>query len=142
MLINFNEVSDEEVTFELLPEGNYTLKVEKCEEKMSSKGNPYWAITYVDKEGNKVFDNLSFTEKTLNRVKKCFKVLGLDVEGSFDYEPSDVIGCYMNADVSIEEYDYNGTTRKKNVINLWQCEPYTAKKVAKKKVEELEDLPF
>lgn len=147
MLINFKNVSDEETVFELLPEGKALLKVIKCEEKQSAKGNTYWAITYQDKDGTNVYDNLTFTEKTLNRVKKCFSNLGLDVSGEFDYAPDDIIGLYMNAEIKIEEYtDGNGNKKQKNAIDLWRSEKYqsTAKKApTKPKVEETEgDLPF
>lgn len=147
MLIDFTKVSDEEMTFELLNEGKHLLKVEKCEEKQSAKGNTYWSITYVDKDQNKVWDNLAFTEKTLNRVKKCFSNLGLDINGSFNYTPDDILGLYMNAEVKIEDYvDKNGNKKQKNTIDLWQSEKYqsTAKKAsAKPKVEETDDSdPF
>ena len=145
MLINFKNVSDEETVFEVLPEGQYNVKVVSCEEKTSTKGNPYWAIKYETDNGDTIFDNLVFTEKTFNRVKKLFKTLGLDVEGEFDYEPSDIIDCYMKAEVLIESYtDKNGKERTKNVIDLWNCEPLKATKKVPKKVikEESDELPF
>ena len=145
MRLDFTKISDEEVTFELLPEGKHVLKVEKVEEKTSSKGNDFWAITFVDKDDNRIFDNIFFTDKTLNRVKKMFKTLGLDVEGTFDYQPEDLVGCYINAEVMIEEYVHNGATKQKNTIDLWNSEPYTgkAKSKPKKEVEEeLDSLPF
>ena len=145
MLIDFRKIDDSEVTYELLPEGKALLKVIKCEEKQSAKGNTYWAITYQDKDGTNVYDNLAFTEKTLNRVKKCFSNLGLDVSGSAEYTTDDIIGLYMNAYVKIEDYvDKNGNKKQKNAIDLWRSEKYqsTVKKApAKPKVEDTED-PF
>ena len=151
MKIDFTKVSDEEQTFELLNEGKHLLKVVKCEEKTSNNGNEFWFITYEDKDKTKVWDNLFFTEKTLNRVKKCFSNLGLDVEGEFDYTPEDILGLFMNAEIKIEEYvDKNGNKKQKNTIDLWQSEKYqgSAKKIASKpakKVEEVEEemeIPF
>ena len=146
MLINFKSVSDEETVFELLPEGKALLKVIKCEEKQSAKGNTYWAITYQDKDGTNVYDNLAFTEKTLNRVKKCFSNLGLDVNGEFDYAPNDIIGLYMNAEIKIEEYtDGNGNKKQKNAIDLWRSEKYqatTKKAPVKPQIEETENDLF
>lgn len=144
MRIDFTKVSDEEVTYELLPEGKHILKVINVEEKMSTKGNPYWAITFADKDDNRVFENLTFTDKTFNRVKKMFKTLGLDVDGAFDYQPEDIVGLYMNAEILIEDYVYNGVDKQKNVINLWESEPYTKGKAKPKKEveEELDSLPF
>lgn len=145
MLINFKNVSDEETVFDVLPEGQYNVKVVSCEEKTSTKGNSYWAIKYETANGDTIFDNLVFTEKTFNRVKKLFKTLGLDVEGEFDYKPSDIIDCYMKAEVLIESYtDKTGKERTKNVIDLWNCESLKATKKAPKKVvkEESDELPF
>lgn len=147
MLIDFTKVSDDEMTYELLNEGKHLLKVTKCEPKTSEKGNEFWAITYEDKDGTKIWDNLFFTEKTLNRVKKCFSNLGLDIAGSFDYAPDDIIGLYMNAEIKIEEYvDKNGNKKQKNTIDLWQSEKYQAKakKATPKKVEVVDEdsIPF
>ena len=145
MRLDFTKISDEEVVYELLPEGKHVLKVEKVEEKTSSKGNEFWSITFVDKDEARVFDSIFFTDKTLNRVKKMFKCLGLDVDGTFDYQPDDLVGCYINAEVLIEDYVYNGVAKQKNTIDLWNSEPYSAKTKAKPKkeeVEELESLPF
>lgn len=147
MRLDFTKISDEEVVYELLPEGKHVLKVEKVEEKTSNKGNDFWAITFVDKDEARVFDNIFFTDKTLNRVKKMFKCLGLDVDGTFDYQPDDLVGCYINAEVLIEDYlnKETGKTKQKNTIDLWNSEPYSAKAKAKPKkeeVEELESLPF
>lgn len=143
MLIDFTKISMEENTFETLAEGKYIVKCTNCESKVSrNTGNEFWSVTYETKDGDKIFDKVFFTEKCLNRVKKLFHTLGLDVETKIEYTPEDIIGCYMNADVSIEEYDYNGTTRKKNVINLWRCEPYTVKKTTTKKVENIDEIPF
>lgn len=148
MLIDFTKVSDEEMTFELLNEGKHLLKVTKCESKTSNNGNEFWSITYEDKDGNKVFDSLFFTEKTLNRVKKCFSNLGLDISGEFDYAPDDILGLYMNAEIKIEDYiDKNGNKKQKNTIDLWQSEKYqkTGKKATKKESEPIaedDEIPF
>ena len=144
MLIDFRKVSDEETTFELLNEGKHVLKVEKCEYKTSDSGKDFWAITYIDKDGTKIWDNLFFTEKTLNRVKKCFSNLGLDVDGEFDYTPDDIIGLYINAEIKMEEYvDKNGNKRQKNTIDLWRSEKYEkpTKKQETKKVAD-DEIPF
>lgn len=121
MQIDFTKVSDEPTTFELLQEGSYYVTVSDCQEKESSKGNPYWAITFLTEEGNKIFDNLVFTENTFNRVKKMFKNLGLNVNGTFDYSPEDILGLNMTAKVLIEEYtDKSGNLKQKNVIDVWE----------------------
>ena len=147
MMIDFTTISDEQVVYELLPEGQTLLKVVDCKKDTTKNGNEVWNFTYENKEGSKVWDNLIFTPNTLNRVKKCFSNLGLNVNGKFEYEPEDTIGLYTNAYVVIEEYtNKNGERKQKNSIDLWQSEKYqtTAKKApAKPKVEETEEnIPF
>ena len=125
MLIDFTKVSDEPTTFEILPEGIYNVVVTDIQRKTSEKsGNEYWAITFWTEDRAKIFDNLVFTEKTLNRVKKMFKNLSLPVDGAFDYEPADLIGRKMVAAVLIEEYtDRQGSTKQKNTIDVWASYP-------------------
>lgn len=132
MLLDFTKISEEEVTYEVLPEGSYTVTVDKVEEKRSERtGNLYWSIQYKTDDDAIIFDNLVFTDKTLNRVKKLFHLLGLDVSGEFNYEPSDLVGRGMVASVLIEEYtDRNGNDKKKNSIDLWRC------------TESTEEIPF
>ena len=122
MKIDFSKVSDEPTTYELIPEGLTLLKVVECEQTETSKGNEMWKFIYQDREEHKIYDNLVFTDKTLNRVKKTFSNLGLDVSGSFDYQPDDVVGLYMNAYVLIEDYEYNGKKGQRNTIDIWQSE--------------------
>lgn len=125
MLIDYTKISDEPTTFEILPEGNYNVVVADVQRKTSEKsGNEYWAITFWTEDRAKIFDNLVFTDKTLNRVKKMFKNLGLPVDGAYDYEPADLIGRKMVAAVLIEEYtDRQGTTKQKNTIDVWTSVP-------------------
>lgn len=148
MLLNLKDVEMEETTYSLLPEGTYDVKVTSCEEKTSSKGNVFWNLTYETSNGDKIYDNIYFTEKTLNRVKKLFHTLGLDVDSENDYQPEDLIGCYMKAAITVETYtDKSGNDKQKNVIDLWNCEPLTLKKTkksVKKEVEEddSDEIPF
>ena len=148
MEIDFSTVSDEQVVYELLPEGLTLLKVVDCKKDTTKNGNEMWIFTYENKEGSKVWDRLIFTPNTLNRVKKTFSNLGLDVSGKFDYQPEDTIGLYTNAYVIIEDYtDKNGVTKQKNSIDLWQSEKYqkTGKKAIKKEPEPIaedDEIPF
>jgi hypothetical protein len=145
MLIDFTKVDAEEKSFTLLEEGKHVLKVTNCEKSFTKNNNEVFKFTFEDKDGNKVWDDLIFTEKTLNRVKKYFSNLGLNVEGKFDYQPEDTIGCFMNAELTIESYvDRNGNSKKKNAINIWGSEKYSVTKKApvKKVVEDTEEVPF
>ena len=145
MRLDFSKISDEPTTYELLPEGLTLLKVTDCEQTQTQKGNEMWKFIYQDKEERKIYENLVFSEKTLNRVKKTFSNLGLDVSGTAEYTPDDVIGLYMNAYLLIEDYEYNGKKGQKNTIDIWQSEKANvggAKKEIKKVVEDDDTAPF
>lgn len=127
MKINFNKVSDEESVFELLPEGLYDATISKVEPKESSSGNEMWAITFdVDGEDSKVFDYLVFTEKTLNRVKKYYSLIGFDFSAigeDYEPEPEDLLDKSIKIAVTVEDYVKNGQTKQSNKIDLFRCEP-------------------
>lgn len=120
--LDLTKVVEEEKTFELLPEGNYTLTVENVEEKQSSKGNEFWSIEFSVAENGKkkIWDSLYFTDKTLNRVKKYFSCLGVDTSKVKTYLPIDIIGKSFTGAVFIEDYvAKDGTSKQKNSIDIW-----------------------
>lgn len=140
MLIDYTKISDEQTIYELLPEGLRTMTVTEAEQKTSNKGNIFWALTLQDFEENKIFDNIYFTKKTLNSVKRYMKILGLDVDGAYDYKPKDIIGCSFNAYLLIEDYtDKNGKDKQRNSVDIWNSEPYTT---TQEEIKELTSIPF
>jgi len=126
MKINFNKVSDEESSFELLEEGMYLAKIVKIEEKESKSGNDMWAITFETEDEQKVFDYLVFTEKTLNRVKKYYSLCGFDfgkIGDEYEPETDDLLNKQMKISVTIEDYtNGQGVKKQSNKIDLFRCE--------------------
>ena len=53
------------------------------------------------------------------------RVLGLNVDGAFDYNPNDIIGRTFCAYLTIEDYiDKYGKKRQRNNIDIWRSEPF------------------
>jgi len=144
--LDLSNVKDEQNTgFTPLPEGNYTLTVEQCEEKTSIKGTDYWSIEYSVKgeDKKKIFDSLYFTEKTLNRVKHFFNVLGLDTTQEITYLPLDIIGKKINVDLKIRTYiDKNGQERETNEVDIWSAEPVKTSSKPRKDIIDEDEILF
>jgi len=112
--INFKDVPDAE-EFEVLPDGEYMVEVSGVEEKETKGGDTYWNLKHVviegEHEGRFIFDNITFNDKGLPRVKLVFSRLGIDVSGKIEIEPEDLVGERAYVTVAAQEYD--GKTRSK-----------------------------
>lgn len=124
MSINWDNVSTEQTGYEPLPEGNYDLFVEKCEEDITKNGNTCFNFTFiVEGKKRKVFDTLYLTEKALNRFKKASSCLNVELKGEYQPKAEDYIGKQCNASLIITSYiDKNGQTKQKNEINWWNSQ--------------------
>lgn len=96
--------------FEPMPAGDYTLEIEKVESKVSKAGNNMLNITYVtvdegEHKGNKVFDLYVLTEKALWKLKDLFTAIGFDTDGLVDFDPEDLVGQTILANVIVEQND-------------------------------------
>ncbi len=74
LVINMNDV--EESSFELVPKGNYDCVIETLEYKLSnSSGKPMWAVVLAIADGTysgqKLFTNISFSEKAISMAKSA-----------------------------------------------------------------------
>jgi hypothetical protein len=68
-------------------------------------------------EGQTVFDNLVFNPKGMKRVKLLCGVLGFDLDGEVDLEPSAILGADCSLTVETQGYtDRKGNTRKKSAV--------------------------
>ena len=99
---------------EPLEEGEYSATVIKAEEGVSQAGNPKidlrWEVTEGEHEGRLIFDNLTFTQKSLWRVKQLFEAAGMDAEGEAAIDADELVGIECNLLVSIEEGNVNQAT--------------------------------
>lgn len=104
---------------EALEPGIYDLTIEKLEEKISSTGNPMWAVTYsVDNvEGDrKLWDNFVLIDKALWKLKELFDALGIDTSEVVEMDPQELVGQSVQARVIQEEYQDATVNRVKKII--------------------------
>ena len=129
--INLDVADDSQKTFTPLAEGEYKVTVEKCEEDVTKNGNPVFNFTLALENGRKVFDNLIFTPKTANRVKKVNSCFGLATSGDVEIAPTDYIGKSCIVKLFIEDYPAkDGTTKQKNTVDWWNSKAIETKKEA------------
>jgi len=99
-----------------VPDGTYTLEVEKVTEEESSESNPYlkwiYFVTEGDCKGAKVYDNTSLQPQSLWRLKTLLECFGVDVpDSSLSLDLSEMVRLTVQADIVNETYQ--GKTRPK-----------------------------
>ena len=144
--INFNEVSDEPTIYEVLPEGEYEAVITEVKAGTTKNGNDKWDIVFETAEGDRIYDSLVFTEKTLNRVKKYYSLVGFDftvVGEEYEPEPDDLMDGRILVSLGIREYTKkDGSKGTANEVNLFDCEPVQAKPVKGKASAAKNGRPF
>ena len=139
--INKSKIKEKEKNFGPVPKGKYLARLEKITKTETKKGNEMWSIRWGIAWGKckdrKVFDNLTLSEKALDRVLSFCEALGIDIpeEEDLELKPSMVRGKLCGIKVKIGEYkgeksntvSYNGYTK-------------APPKLIKKALEELDDL--
>ena len=104
---------------EPLEEGVYEFLIKNVEDKESKAGNPMWLITFEEPETKTVvWENYTFVEKALFKIKELFDVLGFDTDTTAFELPdkSEIIGNFVKAKVIQEEYNGSMTNRIKKLI--------------------------
>ena len=113
--LDFSSISRNEP----LEEGVYEFLIKNVEDKESKAGNPMWLITFEEQETKTVvWENYTFVEKALFKIKELFDVLGFDTEtNAFELpDKSEIIGNFVKAKVIQEEYNGSITNRIKKLI--------------------------
>lgn len=96
--------------YELLPVGDYDVRVDAAEHRVASTGTEgiYLTLKVVGKgphAGAMVFDGLWFSEKALPVVKGKLRALGFTIpEGRFSLDASDLVGLTGRVRVKHEDY--------------------------------------
>ena len=116
--VNLNEVKG----IEAVPEGIYSIRVDKVESKNSkSSGKPMIAIetSVTDGEfmGRMLFINLSLDEKALWKVKDFYTACGVGWADD-GFETDDLIGAELKAQVETELYENKMTNRVTDFFKL------------------------
>ena len=124
---NPNEVEDDrrEGGFQPVPEGEYSVVIDSAEIKETRKGDGrYLALAFrivsMKSHGRLIFNNYNFVnpnEKAVQIARKEMKKLCLAV--GINREITDInefINRELNIKVKVDEYEYNGETKKSNKI--------------------------
>ncbi len=134
--------------FKVVQPGIYLVKVIDVVVKHSTKGFEYWNLKLEIVEdgseyyGQKLFDNIIFTEKALNRAKLIFESCGVDVSTEREYTPDDLLGAICKVEIDrIETYIVEGKGKPKSVIAYAGYYSADSSAVAKAKESE-EEIPF
>ena len=113
--LNFSSVSKNEP----IPEGVHELMIKTVEPKVSKAGNDMWLVTFEDVETkNVVWENYTFVDKALFKVKELFDALGYDTDTeAFELpDPQDIIGNYVKAKIVMDEYEGQPVSRVKRIF--------------------------
>ena len=84
-----------------IPAGDYTVEVEKVENRTAKSGNEMLSLTFNvmegEYEGRKIFDLYLLTEKDL------LLAVGVDTEGMVDLDADDLVGEVFVANIEIQQ---------------------------------------
>jgi len=120
-----------------LPEGDYLLKVEDVETKISeNSGSEYLAITFVVEDGKfknkKVWHNCSLQPQALFNLRGVLEALGFEVPaGIMELDPADMIGEVCAGAVAHEVYEGK---KKARIVEFFS--PEDLNEVEEEEVEE------
>ena len=94
----------------LLPEGDHVVAITGVNQAIGkSSGEPYlnWEFTVQDGEhaGRKCWTITSLQAHALFALKRLLKAVGVDSEGTVDFDPASVIGEQLRVTIAHEEYD-------------------------------------
>lgn len=121
--INFSEIE----TLEPVPSGTYAVRIEEANAQTSKKGNEMLALRFAVAEGDyvgqNIFDYVTFSSKSLYRVREFYAALGFceaDSEEEFTPpEDSELIGLELQVKVKLETSEYDGEIRNKSVVKKY-----------------------
>ena len=95
MNYDFSQIEDIE-SFVSIPEGAYFCRVAEVRSGVSRDGSVRWNLRLEVSRGEYAgrtagWDSLTWSERGIRRVKRVLGALGLDVRGSLDVEPTDLV---------------------------------------------------
>ncbi|MDF1838659.1 MAG: hypothetical protein P1V35_12385 [Planctomycetota bacterium] len=106
---NFADIDDTH-SLVSIPPGQYPCILVDARLHVSRDGSPRWGVHWKVLSGilagkTAAWDNLNWSERGLPRVKQVLKLLGFDVSGVLELEPSDLLGCKALVQVAKEAYE-------------------------------------
>jgi hypothetical protein len=116
MRFDFSSVDDVE-SYINVPEGLHNCRVAEVRDGRSRDGSVRWSYRLEVIDGEWVgrtaaWDSLTWSERGIYRVKKVLAVLGLDVKGVVEIEPTDLVNLRARVRVEPEEREDPQTGRR------------------------------
>lgn len=106
----FNTGANE--SYEILPEGDYMVAIEKAEDRYTNSGNEAINLRLTVRDNpQKLFDMLVFTEKAWFRIDQCVKSLAMKFEDGAEVEVTPEILAGKIGKVRVSHEEWNGKTR-------------------------------
>lgn len=116
MHYDFSRVHDTQ-SFVSIPDGQYDCRIAEVREGLSRDGSVRWSFRlevasgeYTGRTGG--WDALTWSERGISRVKRTLEMFGLDVRGSIDIEPADLVGLRARVTFETEEREDPQTGRR------------------------------
>lgn len=130
-----------------VPPGWYTVVVAKGTDRTTAKNNDdmisltYEILDEGDYKGEKVFDNLVFTEGALPNVKVALEAMGMELSDDVDFEASDLVGRTLMIRTKMGEYQ--GQKRPEVEFRGYKATEVAAPEInADEAPEQLDDIGF
>ncbi|MCA9001407.1 MAG: hypothetical protein KDB61_05760 [Planctomycetes bacterium] len=106
---NFADI-DETHSLITIPPGRYPCIVVDTRMHVARDGSPRWGVHWKVLSGilagkTAAWDNLTWSERGLPRVKQVLHMLGFDVSGVVELEPQDLLGRKAMVQVEKEVYE-------------------------------------
>jgi Protein of unknown function (DUF669) len=93
--------------FELIPVGEYDVEVVEAKERTSAAGNPTISLQLKLENNRRVFDNLTFTEKSAYRIANFMEAAGMDVGDNLDLSAQDCLGKSVRVKLGVRKNSKN-----------------------------------
>ena len=108
MRYDFSRVEDVE-DFVAVPDGTYLCRVAEVRERKARDGSERWSLRWVVEDGpfagrTAAWDNLTWSERGIRRVKFVLAKLGVAVDGVVEVDPQSLGGRLARLTVVAEEF--------------------------------------
>lgn len=121
MRVDLSTIQDER-NYASIPEGHYRLRVAEVRPGLARDGSPRWSMRLEVVDGEYAgrvacYDNLTWSDRGVLRVKLVLAALGYDVSGTVDIEPEGLVGKQATAQIVTERWvDTEGEEHVRNTI--------------------------
>ncbi len=121
MKYDFSGIEDVQ-DFVAVPNGTYLCRVAEVRERRSRDGSERWSLRWVVEDGpyagrTAAWDNLTWSDRGIRRVKFVLGKLGQPVGGVVEVEPQSLVGRLARVSVFSEEF-VNPATGVRQVRSL------------------------